>query len=142
MDNLENIQSQPEFDPIAESADFMPDAPAHEESPEVEAPEMVEEQPELMEEILPEEKPKKKKKGGKLFFMALSCLLALAIVIAGGVGTAIWLQFTWAMRSSAMSRPSIRCSRPLISSVRRLRTILSPAMAILFPAHPMKIMAV
>ena len=93
MDNLENIQSQPEFDPIAESADFMPDEPAHEENPEVEAPEVIEEHPKATEEILPEEKSKKK--GGKLFMIAMSCLLALAIVVAGGVGTAIWLRLTW-----------------------------------------------
>ncbi len=90
MDNLENIQSQPEFDPVAESADFMPDEPVYEEAPEV-----IEEHPEVTEEILPEEKPKKKKKGGKLFILALSCLLALAIVVAGSIGTAIWLQLTW-----------------------------------------------
>ena len=31
MDNLENTSAQPEFDPIAESADFLPDDLAEEE---------------------------------------------------------------------------------------------------------------
>lgn len=90
MDNLENIQDQPEFDQIAETADFLPEEPVYENSPEV-----VEEYPEKIEELLPEEKPKKMKKGGKRFFMTLSCLLALAIVVSGSVGAVMFLQMTW-----------------------------------------------
>ena len=84
MDNLENTQNQSEFDPVAETADFQPeepvyDAPVYEEYPEVtqatEAP--------------------KPKKGRKLFFMAVSCLLALAIVVAGSGAAVIWLHMHW-----------------------------------------------
>jgi len=84
MDDMENIQGQPEFDPIAEAADFQPEQPIEEASPEM-----------TVEQILPEEAPKKKKKGGKLFFMALSCLLALAIVVAGSGAAVIWLHMHW-----------------------------------------------
>lgn len=84
MDNLENTQEQPEFEQIPEIADIQPEMPAYEESPEV------------IEQILPEEKPaKKKKRGGKIFFMAVSCLLALAIVVAGSGAAVIYLQLHW-----------------------------------------------
>ena len=94
MDNLENNMEQPQlqpeaesvFEPVAEPADFQPDEPIYDEVFEMFEPE---------EEILPEEKPKKKGKGGKLFFMALSCLLALAIVVSGSVGAVAYLKLTW-----------------------------------------------
>ena len=95
MDNLENIQDMPEFEPVAETEDFLPDeavceAPVYEEPEFEQIPEMIE------ETIIEEEKPKKKKgKGGKFFFMTLSCLLALAIVVTGAVGAVVYLQMTW-----------------------------------------------
>ncbi len=90
MDNLENTPAQPEFDPVAESSDFLPDEPVEEEI-------LVEDEeyPEEIEvEIITEPEPKKKK-GGKLFILALSCLLALAIVVAGSIGAVLWLHMTW-----------------------------------------------
>ncbi len=84
MDELENIQSQPEFEPVAEAADFLPEEPLYEEYPE-----------ETEEEILVEEKPAKKRRGAKFFFMALSCLLALVIVVTGSVGAVLYLQMHW-----------------------------------------------
>ena len=89
MDEMENIQSQPEFDPVAENADFLPEGEVEEEIPAV-----IEEYPEEMDPFLPEV-PKKKKKSGKLFFMALSCLLALVIVVSGSIGAVLWLHMTW-----------------------------------------------
>ncbi|MBQ7817978.1 MAG: trypsin-like peptidase domain-containing protein [Oscillospiraceae bacterium] len=83
MDNLENTQNQPEIEQIPEITDIQPEMPVYEENLEV------------IEQILPEEKPAKKKKGGKLFFMAISCLLALAIVVAGSGAAVIYLQMHW-----------------------------------------------
>ncbi|MBQ8768109.1 MAG: trypsin-like peptidase domain-containing protein [Oscillospiraceae bacterium] len=84
MDEMENIQEQPEFEPVAETDDFQPEMPVYEEYPEV-----------TQQEILPEEKPKKKKRGAKFFFMALSCLLALAIVVVGSGAAVIFLHMHW-----------------------------------------------
>ena len=88
MDNLENTSAQPEFDPIAESADFLPDDLAEEEI-------LVEDEeyPEEIEvEILTEPK---KRKGGKLFTMMLACLAGLAIVVTGSIGAVLWLHNIW-----------------------------------------------
>ena len=94
MDNLENLQGQPEFDPIAENEDFLPDEAAQ-EVPICEEPEFEQIPGVIEEETVAEEKPKKKGKGGKIFFMTLSCLLALTIVVSGAVGAVVYLQMTW-----------------------------------------------
>ena len=93
MDNLENIQDQPDFEPVADASDFLPEEAAYEEYPEATLPE--EDLFEDFEEELPEEKPVKKRKGAKFFFMTLSCLLALAIVVSGSIGAVTYLQYHW-----------------------------------------------
>ncbi len=90
MDNLENTPHQTGFDPVAESADFLPDEPVEEEI-------LIEDEDDSDEveiEIITEPAPKKKK-GGKFFIVALACLLALAIVVAGSFACVIWLHATW-----------------------------------------------
>lgn len=84
MDEMENIQDQPEFEPVGESVDFQPEMPVYEQPLQ-----------QIPEEILPDEKPKKKKKAGKFWIVAVACLLALAIVASGSIGAVIWLQMHW-----------------------------------------------
>lgn len=80
MDEMENIQDQP----AEESVDFQPEMPVYEQPLQ-----------EIAEDILSEEKPKKKKKAGKFLIIAVACLLALAIVASGSIGAVIWLQMHW-----------------------------------------------
>jgi len=90
MDNLETPQNQPEFEPqyetVLESAEFQPEAFVYEE---------YQEYPQFAEESLPVEQPQKKKRGGKILFMILSCLLGLTIVVAGSTAAVVYLQQHW-----------------------------------------------
>ncbi len=89
MDNLEN-NNHPEFDPVAESEDFLPEVPAEEEIPTDD-----EGYPEEIEvEIITEPQPKKKS-SGKTVVLVTACLLALAIVVCGSIGAVLWLNATW-----------------------------------------------
>lgn len=113
MDNLENNRSQPDFDPVAEADDFQPEESIYEEYPEMTGLEQeVFEENDLEQEIfddidaeqeifeedeldVSEEKPAKKRTGARIFFMTLSCLLALAIVVSGSIGAVTYLQYHW-----------------------------------------------
>ncbi len=94
MDNLENMQDQQEFEPVADAADFLPDETMQEESVYEEA--VFEEYsgtPQV--ELVPEEKPKKEKKCLHVFFTSLSCLLALGIAVTTCGMVAFYLQMKW-----------------------------------------------
>ena len=84
MEEMENIQDQPEFQLEEESIDLQAEMPVYEQ------PEQMAQEP-----VLPEEVPQKKKKTGKFFIVAIACLLALAILASGTVAVMTWLQLQW-----------------------------------------------
>ena len=84
MDEMENIQDQPEQETAAQTVDFLPE---EDFEPTLE---------ETLDEILePEETLKKQRKIGKVLFLTFSCLLALAIVVSGSIGAVSYLQLQW-----------------------------------------------
>lgn len=93
MDEFENPQDLPEFDPVAEDSDFQPEESVYGQ-PMYEQP-VYEVYPPIIEEIYPEEKPQKERKGTKVLITSLSCLLALGIAVTVCSLVALYLQMKW-----------------------------------------------